>query len=346
MARVGASDEEGPPTAAGAWDDDGEEICSDGEQPAAAWAWQPAASGEAAGALRQLNGLLPPSGQQQQGGLDACQPRGARAFSRAGPARAPPGGSRAAGGFRRPMKTAAAAEADRAVAERAAADAAQLEAALAGEPQAAQAPAAPAPGTAGMLEQDALQPAPAAPLPQSRPPAAGASFLNRRVLPPSQTRVQELRQQLARSAPEAAAGGGRPAPAPAAEGSQQALQQALPVPHGSQAGAAGRPAPAAPAGRASARRQAASAPPSSTAATAAAGAAPAATFHRTAEGLNVVYLNRQQPEQERQPSGKGGSKAKADSVNSGWGNNFVRIDLKVRGWALCFVRRLCCLDGT
>lgn len=318
-----SSDGEPPP---GAWEDDAEEITSDGEQPAAAWAWQPAAGGEAAVALRQLNGQLPPSGRlQQQGSLEACQPRGARAFSRAAPARAPPRGSRAAATFRRPMKTAAAAEADRAAAERVAADESQLEDVL-GQEQPSTAPAA------GML-QPGSRPAPA-PIPPPRPPAAAASFLNRRVLPPSQASVQELRQQLQRSTPVIAAAAAAAAPAAAAAAgaesgpvSVQAVQQAQ-WEATSPAAAAGSSTRAALDSRPSASHQAAG----TLAPGMAAGAVPAATFHRTAEGLNVVHLNRQQQRGvDAHAGGRGGTKAKADSVNSGWGNNFVRIDLKVRG---------------
>ena len=320
-----SSDGEPPP---GAWADDAEEITSDGEQPVAAWAWQPAAGGEAAVVLRQLNGQLPPSGQlQQQGSLEACQPRGARAFSRAAPARAPPRGSRAAATFRRPMKTAAAAEADRAATERVAADEAQLEA-VPGQEQQSTAPAA------GMLEPGS-RPAPA-PIPPPRPPVAAASFLNRRVLPPSQGRVQELQQQLQRSTPVTAAAAAAAAAAVAAGGesgpvSVQAVQQA----HWeatNPAAAAGSSTWAALDSRPSASHQAAG----TLAPGMAAGAAPAATFHRTAEGLNVVHLNRQQQRGvDAHAGGRGGAKAKADSVNSGWGNNFVRIDLKVRGSGVC-----------
>lgn len=316
---------------------DDEEIVSDGEQPVAAWAWQPAAGSEAAGALRQLNGLLPPAGQQQQQqGLDACQSRGANAFSRAGPSRAPLTSSRA-GAFRRPMKTAAAAEADRAASERAATDAAQLAAAL-GEGQQGAEPAA------GGLEQGVPQPAPA-PRPPPRMPAAGASFLSRRVLPPSQARVQELRQQLERSAAAATTGDGMPASAAGTRQvqRQQAPQEGLPVPAGDQTGAAAGPTPAAFADRPSSagHRAVGTAAPGAAAVAAAAAAAvapataaAAATFHRTSEGLNVVYLNRQQ-QPDSHAGGRGGGKAKADSVNSGWGNNFVRIDLKVRRLGGC-----------
>ena len=51
---------------------------------------------------------------------------------------------------------------------------------------------------------------------------------------------------------------------------------------------------------------------------------------RTQDGLNVVYNKRKRAADDEPTGAAGGkaSKAKA-SVNSGWGNNFVRIDLKV-----------------
>ncbi|KAI3428841.1 hypothetical protein D9Q98_007658 [Chlorella vulgaris] len=56
-------------------------------------------------------------------------------------------------------------------------------------------------------------------------------------------------------------------------------------------------------------------------------AVPAATFHRTAEGLNVVYLNRR-TQSDGQAAGGGKAKSRSGSVNTGWGTNFVRMDLK------------------
>jgi hypothetical protein len=63
---------------------------------------------------------------------------------------------------------------------------------------------------------------------------------------------------------------------------------------------------------------------------AALGQAPAAerrqVVNRTDDGLNVVFLQQRQPE----ASEGGGQEGQARrSVNTGWGNNFVRIDMKV-----------------
>lgn len=319
------------------------EIISDGE-PVDYWSPPPAADWQASGepavdALRQLNGLLPASQQQQQ--VD-CVPRGGRAFVRSAKPAAPAGSKpRAAGApFRRQMKTAAAADADRAAAERAAADAAELAVAV---------------GSGGLEQGEELAPLQAegatdAPQrqPRSRPaaatagsaaprPAANASFLNRKVLPRPPSMVEELRQKLQPGgAVAAAAEVASPAvevaasePAAAAErepgasaapwhpqppaGSRTMQPAPLPVPP--------RPAVAAPMR---------SAP--------AAAAVPTATFHRTADGLNVVYLNRQaqhkKQQEEDEAAGVGKGRFKAD-VNSGWGNNFVRIDLKVVGMGRC-----------
>jgi hypothetical protein len=55
-------------------------------------------------------------------------------------------------------------------------------------------------------------------------------------------------------------------------------------------------------------------------------------FHRTADGVNVVRLHRQatQPGGEvTSGAGSGRSQGRGHGINSGWGNNFVRIDLKV-----------------
>lgn len=55
--------------------------------------------------------------------------------------------------------------------------------------------------------------------------------------------------------------------------------------------------------------------------------APGMVTQRTDDGINVVYKKRQQESATGgEPSGK---KARSSAVNSGWGNNFVRIDLKV-----------------
>lgn len=55
-------------------------------------------------------------------------------------------------------------------------------------------------------------------------------------------------------------------------------------------------------------------------------------FQRTADGLNVVRLRRQAVQADSEvTSGAGSSRSqkRGEGVNSGWGNNFVRIDLKV-----------------
>lgn len=55
-------------------------------------------------------------------------------------------------------------------------------------------------------------------------------------------------------------------------------------------------------------------------------------INRTADGLNVVYLKKASEAAEQDAAGGGAASHK--SVNKGWGNNFVRIDMKVRlaGW--------------
>jgi hypothetical protein len=54
--------------------------------------------------------------------------------------------------------------------------------------------------------------------------------------------------------------------------------------------------------------------------------APEVASHRTEDGVNVVYRKRTRTDDPEE--GGPASKARA-SVNSGWGNNFVRIDMKV-----------------
>jgi hypothetical protein len=335
-----------------------EEIVSDGE--AEGQAWVPPQWEEPGGALRQLNGLLPPAAavaQQQQ--LCVAAARG-KAFTRTAPSKPAPAPRPAGGGvcnrssgFRRPMKTAAAAEADRAAVERAAAETAELEDALAAATAAAQeARHRRQKGAAGQQESGddaAHHPHQPAPTPAGQAP----SFVNRRrasAMRPLSTAAAQLRGQTERADPPAAAAAAaegsslsreeaaaaeprpqrqQPPPSqqqqqqPALEPAQQQEQQQqqrrprlqcasgggvstqLPIP-------ASVPAPPAPA------RQAA--------ATAAPAAPPAAIYHRTADGLNVVYLNRQA--QQEQPEA-GGGRGRTESVNTGWGNNFVRIDMKV-----------------
>ena len=129
----------------------------------------------------------------------------------------------------------------------------------------------------------------AEPRPQRQQPPPSQQQQQQPALEPAQQ--QEQQQQQRRPRLQCASGGG--------------VSTQLPIP-------ASVPAPPAPA------RQAA--------ATAAPAAPPAAIYHRTADGLNVVYLNRQA--QQEQPEA-GGGRGRTESVNTGWGNNFVRIDMKV-----------------
>ena len=339
------SDEE-PCLAAGALsryvrvaEEEEEAVLSDGEP---AWVAPAQWAEPEPAALRQLNALLPPSTQQQQ-----LAAQGSKAFSRSLASK--PAFSRAssstssasrASSFRRPMKTAAAADADRAAAERAATQAAELSGALeavgndpSGVTQLRDA------GT-GLLEQQPCRSAAAAA--GRAPGGASASFLNRRVLPRVPSRVEELRQKLqgCPAAVAAAAAGDEegdaddelePATASAAEPrpaaprqpprqQQQQHQQWRPPPLPALACATFTVCPA----EAAMPEPGLAHPP--------AAAAPAATFHRTADGLNVVRLNRQTHSNAAEAAGGSGSgkaKGRTDNVNSGWGNNFVRIDLKV-----------------
>lgn len=371
-----------------------EAIVSDGEEAAGPWRQQsfvrasttvhaaPQARAEepADGALRQLNAQLllpPPSSQHYQG---APQPWGKGFRRQAATVAAKPAAAASASArrgarpcFRRSMKTAEAAQADRAVSEQGAADEAELAAALAavGTAQAAQggegvpelqAPGVPSPAphrqhqqqvTAGSLPvQRPASPPAAVPRPAvlaAVMPAcgtAGPSFLNRRAIPPQPSQAGERRQQAQEEvAPSAQA---LLPTASSAATVRQGGVDAVDV-HCSSAAAAsghlsGQQSGAAPSAErpaaAAAPRQAGPAQPQSgsQAASAAVASAPAAaakpaTFHRTADGLNVIFLNRQQPaaaaaaagSKAAGRSGKGG----ADGVNSGWGNNFVKMDLKV-----------------
>lgn len=347
---------------------DEEDACASG-QPA--WAWQP---DEPDAALRQLNAnaLLPPQSsqlQQQTAAQSKGFSRNAAPSSKTSFARMSSGSSSSARpGFRR-MKTAAAMQADRAAAERAAAEGAELAAALA------------APDSAAVDEVEQQQhllqggtvetsprlprhqqpAAPAAPRP-ARPAAQRGGFMGRQVLAPrAPSTTDELRRQLERGSTTvaAAASAGAEEPLPAGDSqpaehnaaaapaqqqgqarkqppaiTQQQLQQrtaALPTARPAAAAAADAAGAAAGTGSLAAARAAASA-----------ASAPAATFHRTADGLNVVFLNRQAQQQQQQQTGDtGGSRVKGKSqtegVNSGWGNNFVKMDLKVGGRVWCGV---------
>ena len=319
---------------------DEEAICSDGEAPVA---WAPLADGGGAdvpAALRQLNGLLPTAHyrQQEQQHAPGCGPGAGRGFTRSAAAPCPVAAAGRAGTFRRPMKTAAAAAAERAAAERAAKEEAELKAVLAassGVEQAAEQAAAARPS-----QRLAAQPS-------QQLHAAGqhASFLNRRVLPQAPNRTEEMRRQLGRSmsAGAAAEAGGEAAadePQWPAQPHQE-VQEPPPPPPPQQQPTAQVQAPHRQQHLPSAARPGARLAP----AAAAAAAPPAATYHRTADGLNVVYLNRhaQQTQQEVGGGARGG-KAK-ENVNSGWGNNFVKIDMKVggvgwvRGVSNCWVCR-------
>lgn len=53
---------------------------------------------------------------------------------------------------------------------------------------------------------------------------------------------------------------------------------------------------------------------------------PDVTTHKTDEGLNVIFNRRKRSVE----GDEAGPSSKRASVNTGWGNNFVRIDLKVR----------------
>ena len=77
--------------------------------------------------------------------------------------------------------------------------------------------------------------------------------------------------------------------------------------------------------------------PPSTAGTEPAAAAPA-TFCRTADGLNVVYMKRDAAS----AADSEAQRKQQRTVNSGWGNNFVRIDLKVPG---CMMTWGGCIEG-
>jgi hypothetical protein len=133
----------------------------------------------------------------------------------------------------------------------------------------------------------------------------------------------------------------RPAAAPAAQAverssdaadpqrSQAAPSHAAPLDRGA---SEGRAAPR----QAASARQPAAAPPVALRPPAAPKAPPAnaPVTNRTEDGLNVVFLKRRQ--QGTDAGGGEGGPAGPRSVNTGWGNNFVRIDMK----ASCRLQRL------
>jgi hypothetical protein len=344
-----------------------EEIVSDGE--AEGQAWVPPQWEDPGAALRQLNGLLPPAAAEAQQLLHVAAARGkafTKAFTRTAPSKpAPPprpaggGVCNRPGGFRRPMKTAAAAEADRAAVELATAEAVELQGALAAA--AAAAPEVRHRRQEGMAGQQESGDDAAHQAHQPAPTSAGQapSFLNSRrasaarplSVAAAQPRAQAERTDSPAAAPAAATEGSdigreeaaaaearpqrqqlplsqqqqqQPAPEPAqqqlpGQQSQQQQQQSPRLRSASGGGASTEPpnpasVPAPPA------------PDRKAAATAAPAAPPAAIYHRTADGLNVVYLNRQA--QQEQPTA-GAGRGRTESVNTGWGNNFVRIDMKV-----------------
>ncbi len=392
------SDDEGPvvraPRQAALIDCEG--IVSDGEESVGPWqqqSWgavgtaahaapQVLAEEPAGGALRQLNAqlLLPPLGSQHCHGAGQV---GGKSFRRRAvtgdtkPAAAASSTARCGSrsGFRRSMKTAEAAQADRAAAERAAADEAELSAALAPVGTAA-------PGGEGAPEQRTFrgevsvclsrqqqrkaagstcnQYAVTQAAPHARNPAAvaavppasragGPSFLNRMALPRQPSQAAEERQESQER--------GDPSvrtmlpPASAATTMRKEVEAAMHVrpcsaaavnrpPSGEQADAERRADRAAPP---AARRQPALPRPPSGGQTAnappmVAAAQQPATFHRTADGLNVIFLNRQPA---AAAASAAGSKGKAEGVNSGWGNNFVKMDLKVGPWGGCKMGQGC-----
>ncbi|KAL4428000.1 hypothetical protein ABPG75_002089 [Micractinium tetrahymenae] len=205
---------------------------------------------------------------------------------------------------------------------------------------------------ADLTNQEAAQVALPAALPAGAPAAqwpashaGGPSFLNRKVLPRAPSWAEEPRQQAERAGPSAGApvaavpaatAGGEAAAAMGMQRSESTRprsqlreQQSTDVPP-----AAGGAVAAVPPSRSATAQPAAAGQASGAAAAAATAAAPpTATFHRTADGLNVIFLNRQQPAAAAADvaGGKGAgrpSKGKAESVNGGWGNNFVKMDLK------------------
>jgi hypothetical protein len=237
-------------------------------------------------------------------------------------------------GFRRAMKTVAAADADRAAAERAVTEAAELSAAMpssgainvddaeaGGQHQHNQHQAAPPP----KRQHSAMRT-------EGRGPAS--SFLNRKLppRPPSQTEILRQKLQGGRMVAEATAAA-EAATATAVAGmdlepqlppiwqEQQAPEQKHSRGSLSKAAALSGAQPTA-------------ASPVVPAACRPATAVPAATFHRTAEGLNVVYLSRR-TQSDGQAAGGGKAKSTSGSVNTGWGTNFVRMDLKVGHDWLC-----------
>lgn len=345
-----------------------------------AWAEDPAD-----GVLRQLNAqlLLPPPSSSQQCQGAAQGPKGFRRRTLATtvkPMLAVGAGGRAAArpSFRR-IKTAEAAQADRAAAEQAGAEEAELAAALAAA-QAATAeegpaeaqrlpPFVPAQPTRQEQEASGRQHAAVEQLPTSHPSAlstamppasraSGPSFLNRRALTREPSGAQEARQQ-AQGRGDPPAEGPCPtalAEAPTCAGGAGAADMGCSsaancYPSGQRGGAApctpAAAAAAAPDQAPPARPRAGIQATTAAAAGAAAAASRPATFHRTADGLNVVFLNREQPSAGADAVGgkaaSRGGKGKTGSVNSGWGNNFVKMDLKVggvaRGGTACLAAR-------